>query len=201
MVQHERSAAENNGMNAKKTKLHLGCGTVIKEGWLNHDMVPLPGVDVVHDLRQFPWPFEDGQFEEVFMRDVLEHLPDTVRTMEELYRITKLGAQVYITVPYWNSLTALGDPTHVRLFNEFTFHFFDPTTWQCKERPYYSHARFYIRRLGVGFTTFETIGRIPKLTRDFVIFNPIGKKILLVLASFFCNVINGLELYLERAEQ
>lgn len=183
-----------------KTKLHLGCGTVIKEGWLNHDMVPLPGVDVVHDLRQFPWPFEDSQFEEVFMKDVLEHLSDTIRTMEELYRVTKPGARIYITVPYWNSLAASGDPTHVRMFNEFSFHFFDPTTWQCKERPYYSSARFYIKRIGVWITPFETVAKIPKLTRDFVVFNPVGKKILLVLASFFCNVVSALDVHLERAQ-
>ena len=36
-----------------KTKLHLGCGHILKEGWLNHDIVQLPGVDVVHDLREF----------------------------------------------------------------------------------------------------------------------------------------------------
>src|SRR5207244_6816950 len=38
-----------------KTKLHLGCGHIIKEGWVNHDLAHLPGVDVVHDLRTFPW--------------------------------------------------------------------------------------------------------------------------------------------------
>ena len=71
-------------MPEKIKKLHLGCGTVIKQGWINHDLVPLPGVDVVHDLRVFPWPFENGKFDEVYMKDVLEHLPDTLRTMEEL---------------------------------------------------------------------------------------------------------------------
>ena len=38
-------------------KLHLGCGHIIKEGWVNHDIVPLAGVDVVHDLTKFPWPW------------------------------------------------------------------------------------------------------------------------------------------------
>ena len=185
----------------KKNKLHLGCGDVIKKGWLNHDMMPLPGVDIVHDLRQFPWPFEDGQFEEVYMKDVLEHLPDTIRTMEELYRITKPGAKVYITVPYWNSCTAIGDPTHVKLFNEFSFDFFDPTTWQCKGRPYYSKARFYIKRMGVCVTPFESILlKIPKFTKGYMIFNQVGKKIFLTLASFFCNVISCLDVHLERTE-
>lgn len=184
----------------RKTRLVLGCGHATQEGWLNHDMIALPGVDVVHDLRRFPWPFEDGQFDEVLMKDVLEHLPDTIATMEELYRITVPGAEVHVTVPYWNSLVATGDPTHVKFFNEYSFEFFDPTKWQCKERPYYSSARFYVRRMGVWVTPFETIARIPKLTRDYLIFNPVAKKILLVLASIFCNVVNGLEVRLERAE-
>jgi len=184
----------------KRNKLHLGCGTVIKGGWINHDLRPLPGVDVVHDLRVFPWPFGDGQFNEVYMKDVLEHLPDTIRTMEELYRITKPGAKVLITVPYWNSATALGDPTHVRLFNEHTFYFFDPDAGQCKERPYYSHARFHIDRLGVWFTPFETVLGVSRLSRDFVVFNPVAKRILLVLSNFFCNVVSCLELHFRRAE-
>lgn len=185
---------------AHSTKLHLGCGSVIKEGWVNHDLAPLPGVDVVHDLRAFPWPFEDSQFSEIYMKDVLEHLPDTIATMDELYRITRPGACVSITVPYWNSYTATGDPTHVRFFNERSFDFFDPNSPQCQQRPYYAKARFHIRRLGVWYTTFEIIGPIPKLTRDFLIFNPVLKRTLLVLSSFFCNIVSGLELRLERAD-
>jgi len=163
-------------------------------------MVPLPGVDIVHDLRQFPWPLEDGQLEEIYMKSVLEHLPDTIRTMEELYRITKPGAKVYIAVPYWNSCTAIGDPTHVKQFNEFSFDFFDPRNASCRERSYYSGARFYIRRMGVWITPFIPFIRIPKLTRDYVIFNPVTKKILLVLSNLFCNIVHAFEVHLERAE-
>ena len=133
------------------------------------------------------------------MKDVLEHLPDTVGTLEELYRITRPGARVYLTVPYWNSLTATGDPTHVRFFNEHSLSFFDPDAWQCRERPYYSRARFHIRALGVMITPFEAIGRVRGLTRDFTIRSTAGRKVLLVLASFFCNVVSGLEFHLERA--
>ena len=38
------------------------------------------------------------------------------------------------------------DPTHKSSFNEHTFEFFDPSKRHCKERPYYSTARFRIRR-------------------------------------------------------
>lgn len=190
----------NMNLNYKgKNKLHLGCGTVIKKGWVNHDIMQLPGVDVVHDLGAFPWPFEDRQFDEVYMKDVLEHLPEIIKTMEELYRITKPGAKIYITVPYWNSVIAYADPTHVKFFTEFSFDFFDPTKDACKERPYYSNARFYIKKLGLWVTPFEQILK-RKYTKDFLIFNPVLKKIILLFASFLNNIVSGLDVHLKRDE-
>jgi hypothetical protein len=40
----------------------------------------------------------------------------------------------------------LADPTHRRSFSERTLDFFDPDSPACRERPYYSSARFRIRR-------------------------------------------------------
>ena len=39
---------------SRSNKLHIGCGHDIKEGWVNHDLAQLPGVDIVHDLNSFP---------------------------------------------------------------------------------------------------------------------------------------------------
>jgi SAM-dependent methyltransferase len=179
-------------------KLQLGCGHAPKAGWVNHDLVKLPGVDVVHDLREFPWPFRDQQFDEIYMKDVLEHLPDTIRTMDELYRITAPNALVYIAVPYWNSFEAIGDPTHLRQFNEITFDFFDPDSWRCRDRSYYAKARFRVERLGFALSPFQPVFRIPRL-HGFNVFNPAAKTVLRALASVFNNVIIGLEVYLRRA--
>jgi SAM-dependent methyltransferase len=131
-----------------KTKLHLGCGNHVLNGYVNVDSAPIPGVDVVHDLREFPWPFENQLFEEVIAVDVLEHLPDTIKTMEEIYRITKPGGLVHIRVPYFNSWDAAFDPTHLRFFNENTFDFFDPRTEAGKTRSYYTRARFKVVTVG-----------------------------------------------------
>ena len=182
------------------TKLHLGCGNIIKEGWINHDMVKLPGVDVVHDLRNFPWPFIDRQFEEVILNNILEHLPDTVKTIEEIYRITKPGARIEVTVPFWNSFTAMGDPTHIRFFNEFTFNFFDPSKSSCIERPYYSFARFHIIRIGVWIIPFYPIFRIPGFKKEYLIVKPYLCKILLKFANIFSNVVHTLDIQLERSK-
>jgi SAM-dependent methyltransferase len=128
-------------------KLNVGCGADIREGWINLDVAALPGVDVVHNLEQFPWPFEDSAFDEIVLINVLEHLSDTVAVMEELHRISAPNGSVRIRVPYWNSPDAISDPTHKRSFNEHTFDFFDPNTRSGRERAYYSKARFHIEEL------------------------------------------------------
>jgi SAM-dependent methyltransferase len=81
------------------------------------------------------------------MINVLEHLPDTMVAMAEIYRIAAPGGRVTIRVPYWNSPAAAADPTHKKMFNEHTFDFFDPRTRQGSERSYYGSARFTIVRL------------------------------------------------------
>jgi SAM-dependent methyltransferase len=130
---------------ARLERLHLGCGNEILPGWINHDLVALPGVDVVHDLQEYPWPFEDGRFDEIRMHHVLEHLEDPVRVIEELHRILRPGGTLRVRVPYWNSPDWATDPTHRTPFNEYSFDYFDPATYQGRERPYYSVARFSIR--------------------------------------------------------
>lgn len=128
-------------------RLNVGCGNDVRESWVNLDVVGLPGVDVVHDLERRPWPFPDGAFDEIELINVLEHLSDTIGTMEELHRLAAPGGRVRIRVPYWNSPDAISDPTHKRSFNESTFDFFDPSSRHGRERSYYSRARFRIREL------------------------------------------------------
>jgi SAM-dependent methyltransferase len=126
-------------------RLHLGCGHNVLPGWVNHDLAALPGVDVVHDLDEMPWPFASDRFDLVRLHHVLEHLREPIRAIEELHRITKDGGTVEVRVPYWNSKDWATDPTHRTPFNEFSFDFFDPSTRHGRERPYYSTARFSIR--------------------------------------------------------
>ncbi len=169
-------------------KLNLGCGNEIFPGTVNVDSVALPGVDVVHDLSQFPWPFKDSRFGEITLKHVLEHLPNTVQVMDELWRICAPAARVTIRVPYWNSSDYITDPTHIRPFNEHTFDFFNPDHPRCKERSYYSKARFKVAK-----KTYH----IRVLGRYFHIRSRFLCSVLELLAHYFSNVIQVMEYELE----
>ena len=108
-------------------KLNLGCGKEILEGYVNLDIIKLEGTDVVHDLNKFPYPFPDNYFDEVFTKSVLEHLSDTQKVLEELWRISKPDAIIIISVPHFESLGAFIDPTHKKFFSYYSFDYY------CKE--------------------------------------------------------------------
>jgi SAM-dependent methyltransferase len=127
-----------------KKKLNLGCGTDIKEGWINLDNFDSNTLDVIHNLETFPYPFEDNYFDEIIAINVLEHIENPVRVIEELHRITTKNGKVTIRVPYYNSKDMGTDPTHKNFFSEHSLDYFDPSKKHCQERPYYSTARFSI---------------------------------------------------------
>ena len=105
-------------------KLNLGSGKDIKKDYINLDSIRLPGVNVVHNLDKFPWPFEANTFDEIYCDNVLEHLPSIIKTMEEIWRISKNKAKVIVKVPIYPSVWAFTDPTHKSIFTYITFRHF-----------------------------------------------------------------------------
>ena len=136
-------------------KLNMGCGTDIIAGYVNADNVELPGVSVLSDFSD-RFPFKDGSFSVVNAVNVIEHLPDTVRVMEEIWRVSKAGAKLHIKVPHYKSSNAFKDPTHKSFFTEDSFEYFDSgkISWYSKakfkvanvRKIYQYHIEKYIRR-------------------------------------------------------
>lgn len=46
-------------------------------------------------------PFEDATFDKIIAAEVMEHIPDDMKAMRELFRVLKPGGQVAVTVPSW----------------------------------------------------------------------------------------------------
>jgi len=84
----------------KPLRVHLGCGTNIKEGWLNVDIRDLPSVDIVADMTDSSF-LSDESVVEIYMEDSLEHLcmKDVRTTLSECHRVLVKGGWLCIRVP------------------------------------------------------------------------------------------------------
>lgn len=121
-----------------KRELLLGAGSS-KHRWLGNgsmwsnlttlDFNSAHAPDVVHDLRQLPYPFHDSSFDELHAYHVLEHLGQQgdfltfFAQFSEFYRVLKPDGVLYAICPAWNSKWAWGDPGHTRVISRETLIF------------------------------------------------------------------------------
>jgi SAM-dependent methyltransferase len=122
---------------AGEIKLDLGCGTSKQPGFLGVDRRAFPGVDVVHDLLVFPWPYKDSSVSEIHCSHVMEHFtgPQRVKIVNEMYRVLKPGASAKIITPHWASSRAYGDFTHQwPAVSEF-WYFYLSREWRATNAP------------------------------------------------------------------
>tara|TARA_Y100000310_G_C20281461_1_gene622809 strand:- start:119 stop:649 length:531 start_codon:yes stop_codon:yes gene_type:complete len=127
-------------------KLHLGCGRIIKRGFTNVDIKKLPGVDITHDLTKFPYPFKENTFDLIEIHHVLEHLENPLKIIEELWRISKPGGKIIVSVPHWSHFTAYGDFTHVNYFSSALFIYYE------EGNPKYYSEKMNFKLLNKKFT-------------------------------------------------
>ena len=116
--------------------LDLGCGSLKVEGAVGLDNVSIPGVDIVHDLLDFPYPIENESFDNIYLRHVIEHfyLNDIEKILNECSRILASDGILQITVPHAFSISAFTDPTHKQFFTFGSGHF-----WNKKnQKSYYN---------------------------------------------------------------
>lgn len=110
----------------QEIKLDFGCGPNKAEGFLGVDAIKFPNVDVVLDIANDIWPWEDNSVIEARASHFVEHLNTKQRThfINELYRILVPDGKCQIVVPHWASCRAYGDPTHVwPPVSEFWFYY------------------------------------------------------------------------------
>jgi SAM-dependent methyltransferase len=107
-----------------KRVLDLGCGPRKFAGALGVDLVAAEGVDLIHDLDQFPYPLERASFDGVVLNHVVEHLASLPRLMDEVHALLKPGGLCWIATPHFTDADSWADPTHkfhfsIRTMNAF----------------------------------------------------------------------------------
>lgn len=120
--------------------LELGCGFSKTPGAFGVDVIPGSQADLLHDLDVFPYPLDDGVWDYIICRDVLEHVEDFVGTMEEIWRVAAPGAILDVRAPFMSSVNYFSDPTHRRAFTSRSFDYFLPG--HPTHRLGYSKAQF-----------------------------------------------------------
>lgn len=138
---------------AKPLKLDLGCGTRKQEGFEGIDIIGFKGVDRCVDLRQTPWPWEDGSVDEVFSSHFVEHLTglERVTFFNELYRVLKVGAKATIITPNWSHACAYGDPTHQWPPISEWYLLYLNKAWREREAPHAPYTCDFDFVTGIGF--------------------------------------------------
>jgi SAM-dependent methyltransferase len=131
-----------------KRVLDIGCGRNKFPGAEGIDFAANSMADVRHDLNVFPYPLPESRYEAILLRNVIEHLQDVVRLMEEVHRVGKPGADVIITTPHFSSLYSYQDPTHIRHLALDSMDYFTEDT---KHSNFYSDRRFRIVGRGLDF--------------------------------------------------
>lgn len=141
------------------TVLHLGCGRkktpealglqfCDASGELDHksirminlDMNPHVEPDILCRLGTDRIDLPDDSVDFVVALHVLEHIGEHQGDMAawwqfwtELYRVMKPNCRIQFECPYYSSLWAWADPTHVRAISEMTFLYFNQDAYRSNK--------------------------------------------------------------------
>lgn len=114
-------------------RVDLACGQSKKAGFIGIDRAEAPGVDIVHDLTVYPWPFADNSVDELHSSHYVEHIPMVelfhggkskdafFAFFDECYRILKPGGTMLVICPHLQNVRAFQDPTHRRFIPAESF--------------------------------------------------------------------------------
>jgi len=139
-----------------KIGLHIGPGLLKIKNTISIDMNPSVNPDIVWNLNENPWPIENNSKDSIIAMNVLEHLNDISKTMDELHRISKPNALINILVPHFSSAAAFVDPTHKSYFSYRTFDYFISGSTLEKEYGFYKKIRFELVRADIHLAPILT---------------------------------------------
>lgn len=113
-----------------KRVLDVGCGQNKTPGTVGIDRRTVENLnsekqcDINHNLLEFPWPVQENSYDLIICQHVIEHLPDTKKTMDEFYRIVRPGGKVFIETPHFTWFEAYRHYEHCHMFSFQSFDYF-----------------------------------------------------------------------------
>lgn len=149
-----------------KKVLHLGCGHSKLPGAMGVDLLVHKEVDVVHNLDQYPWPFEAHSVDLIFAHSVVEHIDNIVALFEEMARILKPGGRVVLTVPYFRSTDSFTDPTHKHFFTSQSLDYFIENSGQLS---HYGYTPVQFQKIGFWYSwPTESKNALTRMFKKFI---------------------------------
>lgn len=130
-MENEKNATDRNY--PTPLRLDLACGDRKEPGFVGVDNIKTSAVDVLHDLEVYPWPFDDDSVDEIRCIHYIEHVKDIMKFVDEMYRVMKVGSQALLFAPYYSSVRAWQDPTHIRPISEFSFLYYNKA-WRISNK-------------------------------------------------------------------
>jgi len=119
----------------KPVRINLACGQVKMESFVCIDKVKTDATDIILDLEKYPWPIPDNCVDELMCSHFVEHVRHLIPFIDEIHRIMKppwvnkdgerVTSKVTIVAPYYSSMRAWQDPTHVRAISESSFLYYN----------------------------------------------------------------------------
>lgn len=106
-------------------------------------------IDIVSDITSIPLP--DESFDAILCTEVIEHVPDPIKAIDELKRLLKKGGTLILTAPY-SSLTHYAPYHFFSGFNKYFYTYYFKESFEIIELTsngtYYDLIAQELRRIG-----------------------------------------------------
>lgn len=82
-------------------RLHLGCGSNYRDGWVNVDSYKGVKADVYCNLEK-KWPFGADTARVIESEHLFEHINDWKRFLSELWRVARSDCEIIVRTPHFS---------------------------------------------------------------------------------------------------
>jgi len=180
--------------------VELGCGPLKQNpDSIGIDLLPLPGVDFVHNIENGLDFIADNTVDEISSSHFLEHLVNFELVMKEIHRVLKNDGIHKVTVPHFSNPHYYSDFTHKRFFGLYTFDYFSKQKDQDLRRKvpdFYINFYFKVTRRDLIFIRYFSMRNVITYLLAMPLFNS-SNYMKELYENKFCYTFPCKELYFE----